>query len=464
MRFGGPAKSANSAIAASATVIAAVLVLAVASPAAGVTVTGRTSGASGAPTVQAAPTPVAPTPTGLPPAAPQPTSSANSPGAPDPHPPAGGIGPAGEAVGGAALLSRGLVVPPAAPALPTGVTAAAWVLVDLDSGQILAGQDPHGRYQPASILKILTVDTLLAKLPGSRAVTVSAAAAGTEGSRAGLVAGGSYTIDQLFSGLLLVSGNDTAMALAEAAGGVAQTVAAMNAKALSLGAYDTLAQTPSGLDGWQQLTSAYDMALFLRAAVNDKRFVAYDQQPTAVLPPQHVNGNGFGAVSLVNQGNPFLTEVPGGFFSKIGFTDAAQHTYVAATERDGRRLGVVFLRAQRWPLDQWQQAAKLFDWGYALPSATPAVGRLDAAYLAPKPAHPNTTAGAKTTAGAGSSGASGPGAAGAAESRFAPRRVAYAAGATLLVLAALCALSSALGDARQWLGRGRRTGRARPER
>ena len=81
-----------------------------------------------------------------------------------------------------------------------------------------------------------------------------------------------------------------------------------------------------------------------------------------------MNGNGFGAVKLVNQGDPFLTEVPGGFFSKIGYTDAAQHTYVAATKRDGRRLGVVFLRAQRWPLDQWQQAAKLFDWGYALPA------------------------------------------------------------------------------------------------
>jgi D-alanyl-D-alanine carboxypeptidase (penicillin-binding protein 5/6) len=441
---------------------AAVLVFTLASPAAGVSVTSRASGTSGAPTGRAVPTAVAPTPTGLPPAAPQPTSSANSPDAPDPHPPAGGIGPTGEAVGGAALLSRGLVVPPGAPALPSGVTAAAWVLVDLDSGQILAGQDPHGRYQPASILKILTVDTLLAKLPGARTVTVSAAAAGTEGSRAGLVAGGSYTIDQLFSGLLLVSGNDTAMALAEAAGGVAKTVAAMNAKALSLGAYDTLAQTPSGLDGWQQLTSAYDMALFLRAAVNDSRFVAYDQQPNAVLPAQHVNGNGFGAVSLVNQGNPFLTEVPGGFFSKIGYTDAAQHTYVAATERDGRRLGVVFLRAQRWPLDQWQQAAKLFDWGYALPPATPAVGRLDAAYVGPTSAHPKTTAGARTAAAAGGRAGTGTaGASGAAESRFAPRRVAYAAGATLLVLAALCALSSGLGDARQWLRRGRRTGRAR---
>ncbi len=51
----------------------------------------------------------------------------------------------------------------------------------------------------------------------------------------------------------------------------------MNRTALGLGAYDTLAQTPSGLDGWQQLTSAYDMSLFLRAALADPRFIAYDR-------------------------------------------------------------------------------------------------------------------------------------------------------------------------------------------
>ena len=60
-----------------------------------------------------------------------------------------------------------------------------------------------------------------------------------------------------------MSGNDTAAALADAAGGVGHTVALMNQTALRLGAYDTFVQTPSGLDGWQQLTSAYDMAIFL---------------------------------------------------------------------------------------------------------------------------------------------------------------------------------------------------------
>jgi serine-type D-Ala-D-Ala carboxypeptidase (penicillin-binding protein 5/6) len=378
----------------------------------------------------------------VPPPAPQPTSTAASPDAPDPHPPAGGRGPSGQAVGGTALQSRGLVTPAGAPALPTGLTASAWALVDLDSGNVLAAQDPHGRYQPASILKILTVDTLLPKLPGNRVVTVSAAAANTEGSRAGLIAGGSYTVDQLFSGLLLVSGNDTATALAEAAGGVSQTVAAMNAKALALGAYDTFVQTPSGLDGWQQLTSAYDMAIFLRTAVNSQRFVDYDQQPTVTLPEQHVNGNGFGAVKLVNQGEPFLTEVPGGFFSKIGFTDAAQDTYLAATNRNGRRLGVVFLRAERWPLDQWQQAAKLFDWGYALPATTPAVGHLDAAYPTPKASPSHASSPAKAAAAAANGG--GP-------TRLTAGRLGLAVAATLAVVALIAGLSSLAATVRQRL-------------
>ena len=241
---------------------------------------------------------------------------------------------------------------------------------------MLAGRDVHGRYQPASILKLLTAATLIPALPGDQPVTVSAAAVHTECACTGLLAGGTYTVDNLFSGLLLVSGNDTAVALAEAYGGVDKTVAAMNAKAISLGAYDTYVQTPSGLDGWQQLTSAYDMSLFLRAAMNESRFVAYDEQPTAVIPAQHVNGVALDPITLVNQTENFLTQVPGALAAKIGFTDAAQHTYVAAAERDGRRLGVVLLRGQNYPVGQWQQAAQLLDWGYALAPTTAAVGEL----------------------------------------------------------------------------------------
>jgi D-alanyl-D-alanine carboxypeptidase (penicillin-binding protein 5/6) len=326
------------------------------------------------PAAQPKPTPAHPSTYSVPPAAPLPTDSGKSPDSPDPHPPRGGIGPDGRAVGGTRLLSRGLVQPAGVPALPSDLTAQSWILVDLDSGAVLAARDPHGRYQPASILKILTSVTLLPLLPGSRRVTVTAAAAHAEGSAAGLVPGGTYTVDQLFEGLLLASGNDTAAALADAAGGTAHTVAMMNRTALGLGAYDTLAQTPSGLDGWQQLTSAYDMSLFLRAALADPRFIAYEQARSAVLPVQP--SNGYGPVTMDNQNTLFLSTVPGALVAKTGYTDAAQHTFAGAISRGGRRLGVILMRAQRWPQDQWQQATDLMNWGFALPAGTAPVGHL----------------------------------------------------------------------------------------
>jgi serine-type D-Ala-D-Ala carboxypeptidase (penicillin-binding protein 5/6) len=310
----------------------------------------------------------------VPPSAPTPTDSGNSPAAPDPHPGRGGIGPDGRPVGGAQLLGRHLVLPPGVARPPAAVTARAWIVVDLDSGNVLAASDPHGRYQPASIQKLLTTITLLPLLPGNRRVVVSRNAARTEGSHAGLVGGGDYTVDQLFRSLLLVSGNDAAEALAEAAGGRAKTVALMNAAVQRLGGYDSFVETPSGLDGWRQLTSAYDMALVLRAALAQPRFVAYDRALRATLPVQAVNG--FGPVQLENQNALFLTKVKGALVAKTGFTDAAQHTFAGALERGGHRYGVVLLRAQRWPDDQWQQATKLVTWAAAFPAGTAPVGRL----------------------------------------------------------------------------------------
>jgi serine-type D-Ala-D-Ala carboxypeptidase (penicillin-binding protein 5/6) len=311
-----------------------------------------------------------------PPPAPKPTSTDISPAAPDPHPPLGGKAPDGSVLGGQRLASRGIVTPPGTPALPKQITAASWVLADLDSGEILAARDPHGRYQPASILKTLTAITLLPNLPGNRVITVSQAAAHAEGSAVGLLAGGKYTVDQLFSALVLVSGNDAAAALAEANGGVAKTVAEMNAKAESLGAYDTFVQTPSGLDGWQQLTSAYDMALVLRAALHEPRFIAYDRITSATYPPQTSTYGHVDTFQFTNQMQNFLDSVPGALVAKTGFTDAARHTYLCAAERNGRRLGVVLLRNERIPLDQFQQASALFKWGFALKPTTPGVGTL----------------------------------------------------------------------------------------
>jgi len=308
--------------------------------------------------------PTAPTPTGV------------SPTAPNPDPPAGGKGPDGTVPGGNRLASRDVVVPAGAPPLPGAIEARAWLLADLDTGAVLAARDPHGRYQPASILKVLTALTVLPNLPGNRVVTVSRQAAGTEGSAVGLLAGGRYSVDQLFDALMLVSANDAATALAEANGGVSQTVAEMNAEAAELGAYDTYVQTPSGLDGWQQLTSAYDMALVLQQAVRQPRLLQYARLPQADFPPRTSQYGRVGPYGFANQGNDFLSTVPGALLAKNGYTDAAQHTYAAAARRNGHTLGVVLLRNARLPLDQYQQAGELLNWGFSVEPTVRPIGKL----------------------------------------------------------------------------------------
>jgi D-alanyl-D-alanine carboxypeptidase (penicillin-binding protein 5/6) len=324
-----------------------------------------------------------------------PVVGALSPTAPNPHPPLGAKAPDGSVPGGSRLAGRGLILPAGARKLPANLTARSWVLSDLDTGQVLAARDPHGRYQPASILKILTTVTILPQLPGRKVVTVSRLAASAEGSAVGLLAGAKYTVDELFRALLLVSANDAAAALAEANGGISRTVAEMNSEAGALGGYDTFVQTPSGLDGWQQLTSAYDMSLFLRAALHQPRFTAYDRTVSGTFPPKKSHYGAVGGYQFDNQSLDFFQSVPGALVAKTGFTDAAQHTYVAAAERHGRRLGIVFLRNRRAPLDQYQQAAALFDWGFALPAATKAVGMLagpiSAADRSSGPSQPSAT-------------------------------------------------------------------------
>ena len=337
-----------------------------------------------------------------------------SPSVPNPDPPLGGLAPDGQAVGGAALRSRGLILPAGAAALPKQLTAQAWMVTDLDTGAVLAARDPHGRYQPASVLKLLAGLVLLPHLPGNRVITATAQASNAEGSAVGLVAGGKYTVDTLFRSLYLMSGNDAAMALAVANGGPARTVAQMNAEARRLGAYDTVVQTPSGLDGWTQLTSAYDLSLVLRAAVNTPRLLAYDEARTAKLPAQKVGKRKWGAVPLFNESANFLNTVPGALLAKTGYTGAARHTYVCAADRGGRRIGVVFLRNERRPLDQYQQAGALLNWAFALPRTTPAVGQLVGAAQSSGPSTSNSPgpsasgSSASTVPGASGSSATGP--------------------------------------------------------
>src|SRR6185295_14851138 len=123
---------------------------------------------------------------------------------------------------------------------------------DLDTGAVLAACAPHALAAPASVQKLLLAATIMDSLDPERVVTVTGADLNYEpgSSAVGLVTHGRYSVNTLWLGLLLNSGNDAANVLARVGdrGGVAGTLAAMNARARGLGALDTHAVTPSGLD------------------------------------------------------------------------------------------------------------------------------------------------------------------------------------------------------------------------
>lgn len=280
------------------------------------------------------------------------------------------------AVGGNALATAGLTVPAGAPA-PPAVTATSWLVADLDTGEVLGGCGPHVYGTPASVQKLLLAATVLPKLSAKQTITVTAEDLAIEpgSSAVGLVKGGKYSVATLWLGLLLNSGNDAANALARLGGGqggLTATVESMNAEARRLGAFQTHAVTPSGLDGPGQFTSAYDLALIARVCFDRKDFLTYAQTRSAKMPAQKALKKG--GFQFQNE-NKLIYNYPGALGGKTGFTQLARHSYVGAAERGGRRLVVTLLGAEASPLRGWQQGAALLDWGFALP-ADASVGKL----------------------------------------------------------------------------------------
>jgi D-alanyl-D-alanine carboxypeptidase (penicillin-binding protein 5/6) len=285
--------------------------------------------------------------------------------------------PGDRTLGGPALATDGLVVPPGAPAPPEQLTATSWLVADLDTGAVLGGCGPHAYGVPASTLKLLLALALLPELDPTQRVEVTREDLAIEpgSSAVGLVAGGEYSVETLWLGLLLNSGNDAANVLARVGGGeagTAGTLRAMNELARRLGAYQTHAATPSGLDGPGQFTSAYDLALIARPLFDRADFRRYLATERTDIPAQPARGApGF---QIQNQSD-LLARYPGALGGKTGFTDLARHSFVGAAGRDGRRLVVTLVGAEARPLRGWQQAAALLDWGFSVPPGA-RVGRL----------------------------------------------------------------------------------------
>ena len=273
-------------------------------------------------------------------------------------------------VGGSELASPGVVVHyPGKGAIPLPqVPASAYVIADAKTGQVLAAKDAHGLFQPASTLKVLTAVTLIPLLNPDATVLTSTDAAQTAEFDVGLVAGRRYKVSDLFKAILLISANDAAVALTEATGSLAKGMALINAEARHLQAYDVVAKVPNGLPADGQVESAYDEALIARQALATPAFMKYDSTLIARfrISPQTV-------VSLVNQ-NRLLTDYPGGIGGKIGWTVAAEATYVGMARRHGVTLIVTLLHCTA--LQEITAAEKLLNWGFAMDGKVRPAGEL----------------------------------------------------------------------------------------
>jgi D-alanyl-D-alanine carboxypeptidase (penicillin-binding protein 5/6) len=262
----------------------------------------------------------------------------------------------------APVASADVDVPPVGSAPMPDWPAPAWIVADLDSGQILAGRDQYVTHAPASTIKTLLALVAIDELPLTQTVVADEADADVECNCAGVKAGRTYTTQELLDGLLLVSGNDAANTLAHMLGGTDAAVAKMNAKAAALGAAATHAGSPSGLNGpgIDGYTTPHDLALIFRAALANPVFAAITSAPSAPFPGDA------GPATLVNQ-NEMLFRYPGMLGGKSGFTDVARKTYVGAAQRDGRRLVVamMFGLVKEGGPTYWDQATALLDWGFA---------------------------------------------------------------------------------------------------
>ena len=262
-------------------------------------------------------------------------------------------------VGGSGLATHGLVVGAGAPALPT-TFASGWLVADLTTGEVLAARNPHGRYAPASTLKMLTAETLIPNLDPTRLVQPTWDDVNVDGSKVGIVQSMRYSVKDLFTAMLVVSGNDAANTLATANGGVPKTVGEMNAEARRLNAFDTHATNANGLDNPRQLTSAYDLALIAREAMKSDAFRGYVSTKLYYLPAP-----GKKTIYLASH-DKLLWNYDGAIGIKNGYTVKAHATFVGAATRGGHTLIVTLLRTNP---RYWPEAAALLTWGFRAEAA-----------------------------------------------------------------------------------------------
>ncbi|WP_291629420.1 D-alanyl-D-alanine carboxypeptidase family protein [Clostridium sp.] len=240
------------------------------------------------------------------------------------------------------------------------------VLMDGRTGKILYSKNEHTQYEPASTTKVMTALVVLENVKLTDKVTVGENPPLVDGSAIGIQKGEIYTVEELMLGLLLESGNDCAEALAEyVAGSNAEFAKLMNAKAKELGALNTNFMNPSGLHEDGHVTTAYDLALIMKAAAHNEDFVRIAKTESYKYVNQPFSD---GSEKWATNRNQLFNEYSPYFYSntycgKNGYTPEANHSYTAAAVKGDQMLIGAFVNATDKD-SFYTNIGPLFDYGF----------------------------------------------------------------------------------------------------
>ena len=243
------------------------------------------------------------------------------------------------------------------------VSAKRAILIEAHSADVLYAKNERQRAGMASTTKIMTALVVSEALPCDKLISIPKEAVNIEGSSVYLCEGELLSVEQLLCALMLSSANDAAVALALAVSGSIEAFAEkMNEKALALGLCDTHFTNPHGLYDEDHYTTAFDLALIARAALENKtvRRIASTQKTQIPQGVSSTDPQGLSVRYLQNH-NKMLRNYDGAIGLKTGFTKKTGRCLVSAAERDGLCLIAVTLDAP----DDWADHTRMLDYGFS---------------------------------------------------------------------------------------------------
>ena len=231
------------------------------------------------------------------------------------------------------------------------------VVIDRKSKAVIYGKNENVKKAMASTTKIMTAMVVIQNTNLNNTVEISKKSAGTGGSRLGLKVGDKITVKDLLYGLLLRSGNDCAVALAEyVAGSVQEFSNLMNQNAQMLGLNNTHFVTPHGLDEEEHYTTAYELAVLTDYALNNEVFAQIVNTKSYTI---NINKNS----KTLNNTNELLGNLNGVYGVKTGFTNGAGRCLVTSIKRGNLDIICVVLGADT-KKDRTRDSAKLIEYTF----------------------------------------------------------------------------------------------------